>query len=58
VATAQSINHIIFMMQENWSWTTTMRHARVLAANGIPDQLDGLPQFNNPSQLAATSPGW
>ncbi len=59
VATAQSINHIIFMMQENRSLDHYFGAMREYwAANGIPDQpFDGLPQFNNPSQPAATSPG-
>ena len=59
VATMQSINHIIFMMQENRSLDHYFGAMREYwAANGIPDQpFDGLPQFNNPSQPAATSPG-
>ena len=58
VATAQSINHIIFMVQENRGldhYFGAMQDYR--AANGIPGDFDGLPQFNNPSQPAATSPG-
>ena len=59
VATVQSINHIIFMMQENRGLDHYFGAMREYwAANGIPDQpFDGLPQFNNPSQPAATSPG-
>jgi len=58
VATTQSINHIIFMLQENRGldhYFGAMQEYR--AANGIPGDFDGLPQFNNPSQPAATSPG-
>ena len=59
VASIQSINHIIFMMQENRGFDHYFGAMREYwAANGIPDQpFDGLPQFNNPSQPAATSPG-
>lgn len=59
VATLQSINHIIFMMQENRGLDHYFGAMREYwAANGIPDQpFDGLPQFNNPSQAAPTSPG-
>ena len=59
VATAQSINHIIFMLQENRGLDHYFGAMREYwAANGYPDQpFDGLPQFNNPSQPAATSPG-
>lgn len=58
-ATLQSINHIIFMVQENRSLDHYFGAMREYwAANGIPDQpFDGLPQFNNPSQPAANSPG-
>jgi phospholipase C len=59
VATMQSINHIIFMLQENRGLDHYFGAMREYwAANGIPDQpFNGLPQFNNPSQPAATSPG-
>lgn len=58
-ATMQSINHIIFMMQENRGLDHYFGAMREYwAANGIPDQpFDGLPQFNNPSQPAAAVPG-
>jgi phospholipase C len=44
----QSINHIIFLEQENRSFDTYFGALREYwAQNGIPDQpLDGLPQFN------------
>ncbi len=59
VATMQSINHIIFMVQENRSLDHYFGAMREYwAANGIRGAtFDGLPQFNNPPQLAATSPG-
>jgi len=42
----RSLDHYFGAMREYW------------AANGIPDQpFDGLPQFENPSQPAAASPG-
>lgn len=58
-ATLQSINHVIFMMQENRSLDHYFGAMREYwAANGYPDQsFDGLPQFNNPSGPAATNPG-
>ncbi|MGH9539009.1 MAG: InlB B-repeat-containing protein, partial [Terriglobales bacterium] len=58
-ATLQSINHIIFMMQENRSFDHYFGAMREYwAANGIPDQaFDGLAQFNNPSQPAPALPG-
>jgi phospholipase C len=44
----QSVNHIIFMMQENRGFDHYFGAMRQYwAANGIPDQsFDGLPQFN------------
>ena len=58
-ATLQSINHVIFMMQENRSLDHYFGAMREYwAANGFPDQpFDGLPQFNNPAEPAATNPG-
>jgi phospholipase C len=58
-ATLQSVNHIIFMMQENRSFDHYFGAMREYwAANGIADQqFDGLPQFNNPAQPAPTNPG-
>jgi phospholipase C len=49
-----SINHIIFMMQENRSFDSYFGAMRQYwAANGIPDQqFDGLPQFNPTSGIA------
>ncbi len=58
-ATLQSINHIIFMMQENRSFDHYFGAMKEYwAANGFPDQpFDGLPQFNNPAGTPATNPG-
>jgi phospholipase C len=54
-ATFQSINHIIFLAQENRSFDSYFGAMRAYwAANGIPDQpFDGLPQFNPPANPAA-----
>jgi len=53
-ASLQSINHIIFMAQENRAFDHYFGAMRQYwAANGIPDQsFDGLVQFNPPSGLA------
>jgi phospholipase C len=60
-ASLQSINHIIFLAQENRSFDSYFGALREYwAQNGIPDQqFDGLPQFNPPanSLLAPTNPG-
>src|SRR5436190_12295320 len=60
-ASLNSINHIIFMAQENRSLDSYFGALRgYWAANGIPDQaFDGLPQFNPPanSALGPTNPG-
>jgi phospholipase C len=50
----QSVNHIIFMAQENRGFDHYFGAMRQYwAANGIPDQsFDGLPQFNPTSGLA------
>lgn len=60
-ATLQSINHIIFLAQENRSFDSYFGAMHEYwAQNNIPDQqFDGLPQFNPPanSGLAPTNPG-
>jgi phospholipase C len=60
-ASLQSINHIIFLAQENRSFDTYFGALREYwAQNNIPDQpFDGLPQFNPPANPAAapTNPG-
>jgi phospholipase C len=55
----QSINHIIFMAQENRGFDHHFGAIRQYwAANGIPDQaFDGLPQFNPSPGAAPTNPG-
>lgn len=55
-ASFQSINHIIFMSQENRSFDSYFGAMRQYwAENGIPDQdFDGLAQFNPPANPAAT----
>src|SRR6185312_12824744 len=55
-ATLQSINHIIFMLQENRSFDEYFGALRdYWRKNGYPDQaLDGLPQFNNPAGPVAS----
>jgi len=58
--TLQSINHVIFMLQENRGFTHYFGALREYwAANGFPDHPDfkGLPQFNNPSEPAPTNLG-
>jgi len=56
-----SINHIVFMLQENRSFDHYFGALRQYwADNGYPDQaFDGLPQFptNNPAGPAPTNPG-
>ena len=60
-ATLQSINHIIFISQENRSFDEYFGAMRQYwAQNGIPDQpFDGLAQFNPPADPSAapTNPG-
>ncbi len=60
-ASLQSINHIIFLAQENRSFDSYFGAMRgYWAANGIPDQqFDGLAQFTPPGNPAAapTNPG-
>ena len=60
-ASLQSINHIIFLAQENRSFDSYFGAMRAYwAANGIPDQqFDGLPQFSPPANpaLAPAVPG-
>ena len=57
----QSINHIVFLAQENRSFDSYFGAMRgYWAANGIPDQqFDGLQQFNPPADPAnaPTNPG-
>ncbi|HEY1799900.1 MAG TPA: alkaline phosphatase family protein [Terriglobales bacterium] len=55
-ATLQSINHIIFMAQENRSFDEYFGALRdYWRKNGYPDQLvDGLAQFNNPAGAAGS----
>jgi phospholipase C len=55
----QSINHIIFMAQENRGFDHHFGAMRQYwAANGIPDQaFDGLPQFNPSPGPLPTNPG-
>jgi len=54
-ASLQSINHVIFLVQENRSLDSYFGALRdYWAANGIPDQqFDGLPQFTPPANPAA-----
>jgi phospholipase C len=60
-ATLKSINHIIFLAQENRSMDSYFGAMRAYwAAAGTPDQaFDGLPQFNPPANpaLAPSVPG-
>jgi phospholipase C len=55
----QSINHIIFLAQENRAFDHYFGALREYwAQNGIPDQAyDGLPQFNIPAGAAPSNPG-
>lgn len=57
VATLQSVNHIIFLAQENRSFDNYFGALREYwAQNNIPDQqFDGLPQFN-PGASATSAP--
>lgn len=55
----QSVQHIVFMVQENRSFDHYFGAMKQYwAENGYPDQqFDGLPQFNNPASPAPTNPG-
>src|SRR5207302_3583197 len=55
----QSLNHIVFLAQENRSLDHYFGALREYwRQNGFPDQaFDGLPQFNNPTGTAPTNPG-
>jgi phospholipase C len=55
----QSIQHIVFMVQENRSFDQYFGALREYwRENGYADQaFDGLPQFNNPSEPLASNPG-
>ncbi len=58
--TLQSINHVIFMLQENRGFTHYFGALREYwAANGFPDHPDfkGLPQFNTPAEPAPSNLG-
>ena len=57
-ASLQSVNHIVFMVQENRGldhYFGALQQYRT--QNGIPGTFDGLPQFNTPPGAAATNPG-
>jgi phospholipase C len=58
-ASLRSVNHIIFMLQENRSFDHYFGALRAYwAANGYPEQsFDGLPQFNSPPGPAPKNPG-
>jgi phospholipase C len=58
-ATLNSVNHIIFMAQENRSFDTYFGALRQYWANsGVPDQaFDGLPQFNPGGGAPPSNPG-
>jgi phospholipase C len=54
----QSINHIVFMAQENRSldhYFGALQQYRT--ANNYPNTFEGLPQFSNPPGAVATNPG-
>ena len=54
----QSINHIVFMVQENRSLDHYFGALQAYrAANNYPGTFDGLPQFNNPAGPVPTNPG-
>lgn len=58
-ATLQSINHIVFLAQENRSFDSYFGALREYwAQNGYSEeQLDGLPQFNSPAGAPSSIPG-
>src|SRR5262249_44407432 len=54
----QSINHIVFMVQENRSLDHYFGALQAYrTANNYPGAFDGLPQFNNPPAPVASNPG-
>ncbi len=55
----QSLNHIVFLAQENRSFDHYFGALREYwRTNGFTDQaFDGLPQFNNPAGATPTNPG-
>jgi phospholipase C len=60
-ASLQSINHIVFMVQENRGFDEYFGALREYwTQNGYPQAsqpFEGLPQFNNPAGAAASNPG-
>jgi len=60
-ATLQSINHIVFMVQENRSFDHYFGALKEYwRQNGYPqaeEPFEGLPQFNNPAGALASNPG-
>jgi phospholipase C len=58
-ASLKSINHIVFLSQENRSFDSYFGAMREYwAQNGYSDQpFDGLPQFNSPAGAAPSNPG-
>ena len=61
VGTLQSLNHIIFLAQENRSFDHyfgALREYWAQSQGKFPDQdFDGLPQFNHPAGSTPTNPG-
>jgi len=54
----QSINHIVFMVQENRSLDHYFGALQAYrTANNYPGTFEGLPQFSNPAGAVATNPG-
>ena len=57
-ASLQSLNHIVFMVQENRGldhYFGALQQYRT--QKGIPGTFDGLPQFNSPAGIVAINPG-
>src|SRR5438876_6056321 len=57
-ASLQSVNHIVFMVQENRGldhYFGALQQYRT--QKGIPGTFDGLPQFNSPGGATASNPG-
>ena len=57
-ASLQSVNHIVFMVQENRGldhYFGALQQYRT--QKGIPGTFDGLPQFNSPAGIVAINPG-
>jgi len=57
-ASLQSVNHIVFMVQENRGldhYFGALQQYRT--QKGIPGSFDGLPQFNTPAGTVASNPG-